>query len=78
MLRSDNMSERKQLVTRVNDETHQWLKQEAEKQGLSMSQVVNRAIMEYIEAKEAFDSIGGIDAIAKLLKQKTEDQEGEK
>ena len=71
------MKERKQILTRVNDETHEWLKQKAEKEGLSMSQVVNRAIMEYIEAKEAFDSIGGIDAIAKLLKQKAEDQEGD-
>ena len=67
------MSNKKQLVTRVNDETHAWLKSEAERQGLSMSQVVNRAIMEYMEAKKAFDSIGGIEAIAKMLKSKAEE-----
>ena len=64
--------EKKQMSIKVSAEVHEWMKQEAERRGLTLSQLGNIACTEYMEAKKAFDSIGGIDTIAKFLKAKAE------
>lgn len=40
----------------------------AEEKRMSRSATIQMMIIEYIEAKQAFDSIGGVDTIAKMMK----------
>ena len=64
--------ERIQVSGKVNPETHKWMKEEAYKRGLTMSQLINIACTDYMKATIMIEELGGEDMVREALKLKME------